>query len=349
VWGGHPFQVEVGIVFGGSLPAEEQVRILRFANRVPLLYQGGGCCCTVSVQDVDWRRYGLEQRGGTGMPTGAAIVLVHVASTKVPFTSEAKEAVAPMEEIQKEVKLALQEAARHLGRHLAKKAKRAKVSEKFTLVNKILPEINKKAAAVLGKPEVDLAPIVCKIMDVMWIEDPQVEYTKLEGQMLAPATPKPQKEDDEVAADKAKKDAKAKGKETKDEKGKKGAATLDAFAAEAAPTDPTSPAEPPKPRQAFLAKGSITMTNYMMGSKKFRFVVVIPDNAVFVEADPKPKEIKERYVAWDIPPLKPTEKLTLKWQVAGVDRGAVDDIDCFVSGINEVHVVGADQWHGGEE
>lgn len=338
VWGGHPFQVEVGIVFGGTLPAEEQVRVLRFANRVPLLYQGGGCAATVSVQDVDWRRYGLEQRGGQGMPTGAAIVLVHVASTKVPFTSEAKEAIAPMEEIQKEVKLALQEAARHLGRHLAKKAKRAKVSEKFTLVNKILPEINKKAAAVLDKPEVDLAPIVCKIMDVVWIEDPQVEYTKLEGQVLTHA-PKPKKQEPAEPETKDKK-----GKDAKD----KGKATLDAF--DAAPaTDALTPPEPAKPRQAYLAKGSITMTNYMMGSKKFQFFVVVPENAVFVEADPKPREVKDRYVAWDIPALKPTEKLTLKWQVAGVDRGAVDDMDCFVKGINEVHVVGADQWHGGEE
>lgn len=347
VWGGHPFQVEVGIVYGGSLPAEEQVRILRFANRVPLLYQGGGCASTVAVQDVDWRRYGLEQRGGAGMPTGPAIVLVHVASTKVPFTSEAKEAIAPMEEIHKEVKLALQEAARHLGRHLAKKAKRAKVSEKFTLVNKILPEINKKASAVLGKPEVDLAPIVCKIMDVVWVEDPAVEYEKLEGQMLAPAAPKPQKED-ELAEPEAKT---GKGKPGKDAKPEPKKGTLDAFADPASPSGEAGivQAEAPKPRQAFLAKAGITLTNYMMGSKKFRFYTVLPDNAVFVEADPKPAEVKERYIAWDVPALKPTEKLTLKWQVAGVDRGGLDDVDCYVKGINEVHVVGADPWHGGDE
>ncbi|HLF16274.1 MAG TPA: DNA topoisomerase VI subunit B, partial [Candidatus Thermoplasmatota archaeon] len=168
VWSGHPVQVEVGIVYGGTLPAEEQVRILRFANRVPLLYQGGGCVSTVAVQDVDWRRYGLEQRGGSGMPVGPAIVTVHVASTKVPFTSEAKEAVAPVDEIQKEVKLALQEAARMLGRHLTKKAKRAKVSEKFKLVSEILPEIAKKSSAMLGRPEPDLAAVVCRIMDVVW-------------------------------------------------------------------------------------------------------------------------------------------------------------------------------------
>jgi DNA topoisomerase-6 subunit B len=342
VWGGHPFQVEVGIVYGGTLPGEEAVRILRFANRVPLLYQGGGCASTVAVQDVDWRRYGLEQRGGKGMPTGPAIVLVHVASTKVPFTSEAKEAVAPIEEIHKEVKLALQEAARHLGRHLAKKAKRAKVSEKFTLVSKILPEINKKAAAVLGKPEVDLAPIVCKIMDVVWIEDPAVEYKKLEGQMLAPEAPKVQK-DEPKAEDKQEPPAK-KGR------GKKG--TLDAF--EAPPAEAmaeagvTPPLDPPKPRQAYLATSRLSLTNYMMGSKKFRLYIVLPDRAVFAEAEPAPKTASERYLMWEVPALKPTEKLTLTYQVAGVDKGGMDDVETFVEGINEIHVVGADPWHGGE-
>lgn len=366
VWGGHPFQVEVGIVYGGTLPAEEQVRIMRFANRVPLLYQGGGCVSTVSVQDVDWRRYGLEQRGGTGMPTGPAIVAVHVASTKVPFTSEAKEAIAPIEEIQKEVKLALQEAARGLGRHLAKKAKRAKVSEKFTLVSKILPEINKKASSVLGRPEVDLAPIVCKIMDVVWIEDPAVEYQKMEGQTITAAAPKPKPAvvagEPKLPAKEAKGE-KAKGKDgkdvkdVKDGKGKKGDTTLDAFsAADAAmaaagesPGDVPTVAEAPKPRQAFLAKCQLSMTNYMMGSKKFRFFVIMPETAVLAHADPKPLHVKDRYAEWEIPPLKPTEKMTLKFDVAGVGKGDMDDPETYVAGINEVHIVGADPWHGGEE
>ncbi len=352
VWGGHPFQVEVGIVYGGTLPADTEVRILRFANRVPLLYQGGGCASTVAVQDVDWRRYGLEQRSGKGMPSGPAIVAVHVASTKVPFTSEAKEAIAPMDEISKEIKLALQEAARGLGRHLAKKAKRAKVSEKFKLVTQILPQINKKAASVLGKPEVDLAAIVCKIMDVVWVEDPVVEYEKLEGQMLAPLPAKPQNETAAAAADvpdaaptkKAKPDAKADVK-----KGKK-AATLDSFEPDlpAADATPASPAEAPKPRQAFLGKAGIAMTNYMMGSKKFRFFVVLPDRSVFVSAEPKPKHVKERYIEWEIPPLKPTEKTTVKFQIAGVDKGGLDDVETFAQGIHETHIVGADPWHGDE-
>ncbi|HLF17054.1 MAG TPA: hypothetical protein VI796_06470, partial [Candidatus Thermoplasmatota archaeon] len=107
--------------------------------------------------------------------------------------------------------------------------------------------------------------------------------------------------------------------------------------------------EEAKPKQAHLAKGNLTMTNYMMAQKKFRFYMVLPENAVFAGGDPKPKETKERFVAWDIPVLKPTERFTVRFEVGGVGKGDLDDAELFVSGINEVHVVGADPWHGGEE
>ncbi|MDD1767077.1 MAG: DNA topoisomerase VI subunit B, partial [Methanomassiliicoccales archaeon] len=100
---GNPFLVEVGIVYGGSIPKDQQVTILRFANRVPLLYQQGACVITKAIEHMDWRRYGLDQRGGEGIPYGPAIILVHVASTKIPFTSEAKEAIANIPEMQEEI------------------------------------------------------------------------------------------------------------------------------------------------------------------------------------------------------------------------------------------------------
>ena len=120
VWQGNPFQVEVGVVYGGNLPPDQPVEVLRFANRVPLLYQAGACAITQAVQSVDWRRYGLEQRGGEGIPYGPAIVLVHMCSVKVPFTSEAKEAIAPLPEIMAELDLALKECGRRLKTHLSK-------------------------------------------------------------------------------------------------------------------------------------------------------------------------------------------------------------------------------------
>ena len=90
---GNPFQIEVGLVFGGNLSADGPIEVLRFANRVPLIYQQGGCLLTKALESVDWKRYGLEHPGGRGIPKGPAAVLVHLASTNVQFTSEAKEAV----------------------------------------------------------------------------------------------------------------------------------------------------------------------------------------------------------------------------------------------------------------
>ena len=55
---GNPFQVEVGLIFGEGMAADNPVEILRFANRVPLMYQQGGCRLTKAIESVDWRQYG---------------------------------------------------------------------------------------------------------------------------------------------------------------------------------------------------------------------------------------------------------------------------------------------------
>ena len=158
-------------MYGGGLPPDQPVQVLRFSNRVPLLYQAGACAITQAVQAVDWRRYGLEQRGGSGLPFGPAFVLVHVASVKVPYTSEAKEAVAPIPEIMEEIDLALKECGRRLKTHLTKKARRAKTREKFEIVQKILPRIAEKSAKIVGKKPPNLDATVTKIMGVIWIEE----------------------------------------------------------------------------------------------------------------------------------------------------------------------------------
>ena len=178
VHSGNPFQVEIGLVYGGNLPKEESVKILRFANRIPLLYQQGDCVITQAISSIDWRRYGLTQTGGKGIPTGPAIFMAHISSTQIPYTSESKEAIADVEEIENEVKLAFRECARKVQKHINKKVRRVKTREKFDLITKILPEIAKKSAIMLDKPIPSLDPIITKIMDVIWIED-IVEYEKI--------------------------------------------------------------------------------------------------------------------------------------------------------------------------
>jgi len=170
VFRGTPFQVEAGIIYGGELSPGEQVKILRFANRVPLLYQQGGCVITHAVERINWRPYGLEQRGGKGIPVGPATILVHIASTNVPFTSESKEAIADVDEILDEVALALMECGRKVRSHINKKVKLKKISEKYSIIKEILPEIAKKSAEITRRPRPQLEGVITKIMNVTVID-----------------------------------------------------------------------------------------------------------------------------------------------------------------------------------
>lgn len=168
---GNPFQIEVGLVFGGDLTSDGPIEILRFANRVPLMYQQGGCLLTKALEAVNWKSYGLEQPGGSGIPKGPAAVLIHLASTNVQFTSEAKEAVSYNEEVFDEIRKAMLEVGRGLKNHLKKSSQRKKAKEKFELVNIILPEISKKSSELLGREEPDLAPVITQIMNAVFLEE----------------------------------------------------------------------------------------------------------------------------------------------------------------------------------
>ena len=160
---GHPFLVEAGISYGGSLGKEDRVHILRFANRVPLLYQQGGCAITHAVENIRWKNYTLNQPGG-GLPTGPAVFMVHVASTHIPFTSESKDAVADVPEIMNEVELALKDVARKLKTFLSKQQHLSKRREKEEIIKKILPRIADKVSTILDRPTPDITPVVAKVM-----------------------------------------------------------------------------------------------------------------------------------------------------------------------------------------
>jgi len=136
VYRGNPFVIEAGLAFGKgpeqaagkpqqpTLPLaegehhddddDELARVIRYANRVPLLYQQSACATFKAVLDTTWRNYGVAQSRGA-LPVGPMVVFVHMASVWVPFTSESKEAIADYDEIRKEIKLALQECGRRLG------------------------------------------------------------------------------------------------------------------------------------------------------------------------------------------------------------------------------------------
>ncbi len=142
VYRGNPFIIEAALAYGKgpeeAAKAEEEkkkvplaegeqkntdnelARVIRYANRVPLLYQQSGCAAFKSVLENAWRNYGVSQSRGA-LPSGPMVIFVHMASVWVPFTSESKEAIADYDEIRKEIKLALQECGRRLGTFLRRR------------------------------------------------------------------------------------------------------------------------------------------------------------------------------------------------------------------------------------
>ncbi len=276
VRGGFPFMVEVGLVYGGGLPADQPIQVLRFANRVPLLFQQGACAITNAIANIDWRRYGLDQKGGSGLPIGPAVVLVHVASTKVPFTSEAKEAVAEDPEIDKELTLALQSAARHLRTHISRKSRRAFADEKFQIILKILPKLAEKTSGLVGKPVPDLTPVVTRIMDVVNLEAPVV-------------------------------------------------------------TDPTG------------VRVSVQITNYTPRARVLELFVELPPEALrgaTLEPAAEGSEPELGRAWWTLPKLSPNGRTVVTLSFPPKTDLDASDLDWYVAGIDEAHLLGADPLPG---
>ena len=162
VYAGNPFLVEAAIAYGGDLPAEGKVEILRFANRVPLLYQQGACSITHAIERINWKYYGLLQPGG--FPAGPCAILVHVASTNVPFTSESKNAIADVPEILSEVENAVRTVSGRLKKYLGKRELLSKRKEKENLIKRVLPRLAAKVSDILERDTPNIDPVVARIM-----------------------------------------------------------------------------------------------------------------------------------------------------------------------------------------
>ncbi|MBK8378973.1 MAG: DNA topoisomerase VI subunit B [Nitrospira sp.] len=160
VYRGYPFIIEAGLAFGkgpdeaakpqqAAVPLAEgedqgndteQARVIRYANRVPLLYQQSACATFKAVLSTTWRNYGVSQSRGA-LPAGPMVIFVHMASVWVPFTSESKEAIADYDEIQKEITLALREAGRRLGIFLRRRERAASEFRRRNIFDLYIEEV----------------------------------------------------------------------------------------------------------------------------------------------------------------------------------------------------------------
>jgi DNA topoisomerase-6 subunit B len=150
VYRGNPFQVEVGLAYGGSWPADKPIELFRFANRVPLLFQRGACGITEAIVRTDWRNYLLSQPKGS-LPVGPMALLVHIASVWVPFTSESKEAVAHYPDILKEVQLAAQECGRKLAAFIRRRKAADYQAQRRSIFELYIEEVAKAIGRITGR------------------------------------------------------------------------------------------------------------------------------------------------------------------------------------------------------
>jgi len=123
---GIPFIVEVGIAYGGGI---NEFQYYRFANRVPLLYKPGEDAITHALKEINWKHYGFEVEGE--FPKDPMAILVHIASVWLPFTSESKEAIAPYDEIVREIELGIKNALRELSIYIKKKKALETIGDKY--------------------------------------------------------------------------------------------------------------------------------------------------------------------------------------------------------------------------
>ena len=178
VFSGHPFLVEAIAIYGGDLPKEDPIKVLRFANRVPLLYQSGSCAITRAISSIMWNQYGFSQPVKDQIPVGPLIVAVHLACTKIPFTSEAKEAIATVPEIMDSLDILLKGVARQIKTMKKKEAHKSQVEEKFALIEQILPQISLKSSKILNLEPPDITRIISKVMGV-------VAFREVNGELFA--------------------------------------------------------------------------------------------------------------------------------------------------------------------
>ncbi len=149
-YAGHAFIVEAGIAYGGKIPSSPQPILLRYANKIPLLYDEGADVSRKVVDSINWKLYKID------FPA-PLVVLVHIASTKIPYKGVGKESISDVPEIESEIRNAVQDLARRLRVYLGRKHREYEVRRRITSIAKYLPEIA-MSLAILAKPPTKWSP-----------------------------------------------------------------------------------------------------------------------------------------------------------------------------------------------
>ena len=142
-YSGFPFIIEMGIAYGGDIKSGGP-HVYRYANRIPLLYDEGSDVVLKVVNDTDWGRYKIK-----GEPP--FIIVSHICSTRIPYKTAGKENVADRQEIERELRLALQFLSRKLSSFMSKRGQAEMAKKRANLYAKYIPMIAEFCTELSGK------------------------------------------------------------------------------------------------------------------------------------------------------------------------------------------------------
>ena len=148
--GGIPFVVEAGIAYGGNAgrKTEQGVggNVLRYANKVPLLFDTAACAITEATKGVEWKRYSIQN-----FDEEPVSVFVNVSSVYIPYSGVGKQAIAQEEEIVYEIKLAVMDAARRMQRYLSG-MRSAKIAEtRYNAIMRYVSQLSGDLGDITGE------------------------------------------------------------------------------------------------------------------------------------------------------------------------------------------------------
>ncbi len=146
--GGVPFVVEAAVAYGGNSGKKEENgysgTILRFANRVPLLFDASSCAISKSINEIDWKRYNID------METQPVSIFVNVSSVYIPYSGVGKEAISQETEIIDEIKLAVMEAARGVQRYVRGKEQVAFNANRYKAIARYVKQLSSDIGDLTG-------------------------------------------------------------------------------------------------------------------------------------------------------------------------------------------------------
>lgn len=166
--GGVPFMVEAAIAYGGGISeAGKKGEIMRFANRVPLLFDAGGCAITKAIKDIDWKRYNLKD-----FEEEPVVVLVNFVSVYVPYTGAGKQAIANEEDLYDEIKNAVMEAARNVQRYISGKHRTKEMEGKKKAIERYVEQLSKDLSDLADvKKKEELKKKLLKMVEEKYTQD----------------------------------------------------------------------------------------------------------------------------------------------------------------------------------